>query len=170
MGKQAVKLCQAVRYSSAGTVEFIVDKEKNFFFLEMNTRLQVEHPVTEYVTGIDLVEQMIAVAAGEKLSLKQSEIAFEGCAIEARLYAEDPARGFLPSTGRLIRYSEPRDKTDIRIDSGVVEGSEISVFYDPMIAKLIASGMTREQAVDRLVIALGGYTVRGISNNLAFFS
>jgi propionyl-CoA carboxylase alpha chain len=170
MGEQAVKLCQAVKYSSAGTVEFIVDKEKNFFFLEMNTRLQVEHPVTEYVTGIDLVEQMIAVAAGEKLSFKQSEIAFEGWAIEARLYAEDPARGFLPSTGRLIRYREPQDKTDIRIDSGVVEGSEISVFYDPMIAKLIASGTTREQALDRLAIALGGYTVQGISHNLSFLT
>jgi len=170
MGKQAVTLSKAVSYSSAGTVEFIVDKDKNFFFLEMNTRLQVEHPVTEYVTGLDLVEQMIAVAAGEELSFKQSEVAFEGWAIEARLYAEDPARGFLPSTGRLVRYSEPQDKTDIRIDSGVVEGSEISVFYDPMIAKLIAAGTTREQAVDRLVIALGGYTVQGISHNLSFLT
>jgi propionyl-CoA carboxylase alpha chain len=170
MGKQALKLAHAVKYSSAGTVEFIVDKDKNFFFLEMNTRLQVEHPVTEYVTGIDLVEQMIAVAAGEKLSFKQSEISFKGWAIEARLYAEDPARGFLPSTGRLTRYSEPQDKTDIRIDSGVVEGSGISVFYDPMIAKLIAGGMTREQAVGRLAIALGGYTVQGISHNLSFLT
>lgn len=170
MGKQAVTLSKAVNYSSAGTVEFIVDKDKNFFFLEMNTRLQVEHPVTEYVTGLDLVEQMIAVAAGEELSFKQSEVAFEGWAIEARLYAEDPARGFLPSTGRLVRYSEPQDKTDIRIDSGVVEGSEISVFYDPMIAKLIAAGTTREEAVDRLAIALGGYTVQGISHNLSFLT
>ncbi|MBE88956.1 MAG: acetyl/propionyl-CoA carboxylase subunit alpha [Rhodospirillaceae bacterium] len=170
MGSQAVKLCKAVNYSSAGTVEFIVDKDKNFFFLEMNTRLQVEHPVTEYVTGIDLVEQMITVAAGEELSFKQSEIAFRGWAIEARLYAEDPARGFLPSTGRLVRYREPQDKTGVRIDSGVVEGSEISVFYDPMIAKLIASGTTRERAVERLASALGGYTVQGISHNLPFLT
>ena len=170
MGRQAVKLCKAVNYSSAGTVEFIVDKDRNFFFLEMNTRLQVEHPVTEYVTGIDLVEQMVNIAAGEALSLKQSEITFEGWAIEARLYAEDPSRSFLPSTGRLVRYREPQDQKDIRIDSGVVEGSEISVFYDPMIAKLIGMGATREQALERLTSALGGYTVQGVCNNLSFNS
>ncbi len=170
MGRQAVKLCKAVNYSSAGTVEFIVDKDRNFFFLEMNTRLQVEHPVTEYVTGIDLVEQMVNIAAGKALSLKQSEITFEGWAIEARLYAEDPSRSFLPSTGRLVRYREPQDQKDIRIDSGVVEGSEISVFYDPMIAKLIGMGATREQALERLTSALGGYTVQGVCNNLSFLT
>ena len=137
MGRQAVALAAAVGYQSAGTVEFIVDAKKHFYFLEMNTRLQVEHPVTELVTGLDLVEQMIRIAAGEKLSIKQKDVKPKGWAVEARVYAEDPERGFLPSTGRLVRYREPSAAGAVRIDSGVYEGAEISMFYDPMIAKVI---------------------------------
>ena len=170
MGAEAVALAKAVDYCSAGTVEFIADKEQNFYFLEMNTRLQVEHPVTEYVTGLDLVEQMIAIAAGEKLSMNQDEVVTAGWAIEARVYAEDPARNFLPSTGRLVRYREPDGIEEIRIDSGVVEGSDISVYYDPMIAKLVAGGRDRTEAIDRLQRALGTYLVHGISHNIAFLS
>src|SRR3954466_5382891 len=140
MGEQAVSLAQAVGYDSAGTVEFIVDKERNFYFLEMNTRLQVEHPVTELVTGLDLVELMLRSAAGEKLPIKQADVKLDGWAVESRIYAEDPYRGFLPSTGRLVRYQPPpegtRDHLTIRNDTGVYEGSEISIYYDPMIAKL----------------------------------
>jgi propionyl-CoA carboxylase alpha chain len=170
MGKEALALSKAVDYSSAGTVEFIVDKDKNFYFLEMNTRLQVEHPVTEYITGLDLVEQMIRVAAGEKLALTQKDVKLSGWAIEARVYAEDPARNFLPSIGRLVRYREPICGDVIRVDSGVVEGSEISVFYDPMIAKLVSGGKNRAEAIDNMVKALGGYSIQGISHNLAFLS
>src|SRR5690242_7415815 len=129
MGEQAVALAKAVQYKSAGTVEFIVDAKRNFYFLEMNTRLQVEHPVTEMVTGLDLVEQMIRIAAGEKLKLKQSDVKLNGWAIEARVYAEDPLRNFLPSTGRLVRYREPAEGPAVRVDSGVYEGAEISMFY-----------------------------------------
>ncbi|MEO1020152.1 MAG: acetyl-CoA carboxylase biotin carboxylase subunit, partial [Pseudomonadota bacterium] len=156
MGEQAVSLARRVGYVSAGTVEFVVDAEKNFFFLEMNTRLQVEHPVTELVTRIDLVEQMIRIAAGEKLPLRQEDVRLEGWAMEARVYAEDPARGFLPSTGRLTRYREPEGEK-IRVDTGIDEGSEISVYYDPMIAKLVAFGQERNEALSRLSSALDGY-------------
>src|SRR4051794_11765287 len=139
MGRQAVALARAVDYRSAGTVEFIVDRQRNFYFLEMNTRLQVEHPVTEWVTGLDLVELMIRVAAGEKLPLRQEDVKLSGWAIEARVYAEDPFRGFLPSIGRLVRYRAP-EGDDVRVDAGVYEGAEISMFYDPMIVKLVTKG------------------------------
>jgi propionyl-CoA carboxylase alpha chain len=167
MGAQAVTLARAAGYHSAGTVEFIVDAERRFYFLEMNTRLQVEHPVTELVTGLDLVEQMIRIAAGEALSFTQEEVPLNGWAIEARVYAEDPARGFLPSTGRLKRYLEPAG-TGIRVDSGVIEGSEISMFYDPMIAKVCAQGATRGEATARLSAALDAFYIRGLSHNITF--
>src|SRR5689334_9524075 len=169
MGAQAVSLAKAVGYRSAGTVEFIVDRDRNFYFLEMNTRLQVEHPVTECVTGIDLVEWMIRVAAGEKLPWKQSEIRLEGHAIEARVYAEDSARGFLPSIGRLVRYAEPRGE-GVRVDSGVYEGADISIHYDPMIAKVIAEAKTREAARERLIEALDAFHIRGVRHNVGFLS
>jgi propionyl-CoA carboxylase alpha chain len=169
MGGEAVALATAVGYRSAGTVEFIVDRERNFYFLEMNTRLQVEHPVTEFVTGLDLVEWMIRIAAGEKLPWKQSEIRLEGHAIEARVYAEDPARGFLPSIGRLVRYAEPKGE-GVRVDSGVYEGAEISIHYDPMIAKVIADGPTREAARERLIEALDAFQIRGVRHNVGFLS
>jgi propionyl-CoA carboxylase alpha chain len=170
MGAQAVSLAKAVGYRSAGTVEFIVSQDKQFFFLEMNTRLQVEHPVTEAITGLDLVEEMLRVAAGESLRWSQEDITIDGWAIEARLYAEDPSRNFLPSIGRLKRYQEPRESEGIRIDSGVIEGDEISMFYDPMIAKLIAHGRNRAEAIIRLQRALDGFVVRGIGNNLVFLN
>ena len=169
MGAQAVALAKAVGYRSAGTVEFIVDRARNFYFLEMNTRLQVEHPVTESVTGLDLVEWMIRIAAGETLPWKQSEIRLEGHAIEARVYAEDPARGFLPSIGRLVRYAEPGGE-GVRVDSGVYEGAEISIHYDPMIAKVIAEGRTRETARERLIEALDAFHIRGVRHNVGFLS
>jgi propionyl-CoA carboxylase alpha chain len=170
MGEQAVALAKAVDYRSAGTVEFIVDKNRNFYFLEMNTRLQVEHPVTELVTGLDLVELMIRVAAGERLPFTQADVQLEGWAMEARVYAEDPFRNFLPSTGRLVRYHEPPAGDDVRVDSGVYEGGEISMFYDPMIAKLCTYGATREQAIDRMLRALDEFYVRGVSHNIPFLS
>ncbi len=174
MGEQAVALAHAVDYASAGTVEFIVDGERNFFFLEMNTRLQVEHPVTELITGVDLVEQMIRVANGEKLKLKQSDIDIHGWAIENRLYAEDPYRGFLPSIGRLTRYRPPEEiATDdhvVRNDTGVYEGGEISMYYDPMIAKLCTWGPTREEAIEHMRVALDSFEVEGIGHNLPFLS
>jgi propionyl-CoA carboxylase alpha chain len=169
MGAQAVALAKAVGYRSAGTVEFIVDRNKNFYFLEMNTRLQVEHPVTEMVTGLDLVELMIRVAAGEKLPFAQESIKQTGWAIEARVYAEDPERNFLPSIGRLVRYIPPPGE-GIRIDSGVYEGAEISVYYDPMIAKLCAHGTDRDQAIERLRVALDGFYVAGLRHNIAFLA
>src|SRR5208282_4383391 len=169
MGDAAVKLAKAVGYRSAGTVEFIVDRKKNFYFLEMNTRLQVEHPVTELVTGLDLVELMIRVAAGERLPFKQADLRLKGAAIEARLYAEDPRHDFLPSPGRLKRYAEPVGE-GIRVDSGVYEGAEISVHYDPMIAKLAAFGENRELATTRLSAALDGFVIAGVSNNLDFLA
>src|SRR5438105_3931339 len=156
MGAQAVALARAVGYHSAGTVEFIVDRERNFYFLEMNTRLQVEHPVTELVTGLDLVELMIRIAAGEALPFGQDDIRQTGWAIEARVYAEDPTRNFLPSIGRLVRYRPPKGD-GIRIDSGVFEGAEISLYYDPMIAKLVSYGEDRDQAIARLQDALDGF-------------
>jgi len=168
MGEQAVALSRAVGYVSAGTVEFIVDPERNFFFLEMNTRLQVEHPVTECVTGLDLVEQMIRIAAGEKLQLTQDDIQLKGWAIESRIYAEDPLRGFLPSIGRLTGYDVPEERDGVRVDTGVEEGSEISRFYDPMIAKLVASGADRAEATARMATALDRFYVRGIAHNVWF--
>ena len=172
MGEQAVALAKAVDYESAGTVEFIVDKDRNFYFLEMNTRLQVEHPVTELITGIDLVEQMIRVAAGEKLSIKQSDVKINGWAIESRIYAEDPYRNNLPSTGRLVRYQPPKEETSkgltIRNDTGVYEGGEISIYYDPMIAKLCTHGPDRATAIEHMSVALDQFRIEGIRHNIPF--
>ena len=170
MGEQAVALAKAVQYKSAGTVEFIVDKHRKFYFLEMNTRLQVEHPVTELITGLDLVELMIRVAAGEKLPFEQKDVKLEGWAVEARVYAEDPFRNFLPSTGRLVKYREPAAGPDVRVDSGVYEGGEISMFYDPMIAKLCTYGATRGAAIDRMRRALDEFYIRGVSHNVPFLA
>ena len=169
MGRQAVALARAVGYRSAGTVEFIVDRERNFYFLEMNTRLQVEHPVTELVTRLDLVELMIRVTAGEPLPFTQKDVRLEGWAIEARIYAEDPTRNFLPSTGRLIRYRPPAGE-GLRLDTGVFEGAEISVYYDPMIAKLVASGPDRDTAIERLRDALDSFFVAGVQHNIPFLA
>jgi propionyl-CoA carboxylase alpha chain len=165
-----VALAKAVKYKSAGTVEFIVDKHRKFYFLEMNTRLQVEHPVTELITGLDLVELMIRVAAGEKLPFQQKDVKLDGWAVEARLYAEDPFRNFLPSTGRLVKYREPAPGPDVRVDTGVYEGGEISMFYDPMIAKLCTYGKTRIDAIERMRRALDEFYVRGVSHNVPFLA
>jgi propionyl-CoA carboxylase alpha chain len=175
MGEEAVALAKAVGYFSAGTVEFIVDGNRNFYFLEMNTRLQVEHPVTELITGIDLVEQMIRVASGEALSFGQDDVQLNGWAMESRLYAEDPYRNFLPSIGRLTRYRPPKmarvDKgTILRNDTGVVEGGEISIHYDPMIAKLCTWGQTRAAAIEAMRHALDGFEIEGIGHNVPFLS
>ncbi|UWR36712.1 MULTISPECIES: acetyl-CoA carboxylase biotin carboxylase subunit [Sulfitobacter] len=189
MGEQAVALAQAVGYTSAGTVEFIVDGDKNFYFLEMNTRLQVEHPVTELITGVDLVEQMIRVANGEKLLITQDDVTLTGWAIENRLYAEDPYRSFLPSIGRLTRYRPPQEvaagplleqgtwqgdapsgEMAVRNDTGVFEGGEISMYYDPMIAKLCTWAPTREEAIEKMRVALDSFEVEGIGHNLPFLS
>ena len=167
MGEQAVALARGVGYTSAGTVEFIAGADRSFYFLEMNTRLQVEHPVTEAITGIDLVEAMIRVAAGEPLGFRQEDVALNGHAIETRIYAEDPYRGFLPSIGRLRTYRPP-ETFGVRVDTGVVEGSEISRFYDPMIAKLITHGKTRAEAIAKQSEALDRYLVRGIGHNIDF--
>jgi propionyl-CoA carboxylase alpha chain len=169
MGAQAVALAQAVQYRSAGTVEFIVDRERNFYFLEMNTRLQVEHPVTEEVTGLDLVELMIRVAWGEKLPLTQDQVRLGGSAIEARIYAEDPLRNFIPSIGRLTRYRPPAGP-GIRVDTGVDEGAEISMFYDPMIAKLVSFGASRAEAIERMAGALDAFQIRGLNHNIGFLA
>ena len=170
MGEQAVALAAAVDYESAGTVEFIVDQQRNFFFLEMNTRLQVEHPVTEMTTGLDLVELMIRVAAGEKLPVAQKDIGITGWAIESRVYAEDPARNFLPSTGRLSYYRPPVEDEHVRVDTGVDEGGEVSMFYDPMIAKLITYGENRSDATARMRAALDQFVIRGVTSNIPFLS
>ncbi len=174
MGEQAVMLAKAVGYDSAGTVEFIVDKDRNFYFLEMNTRLQVEHPVTELTTGLDLVELMIRSAAGEKLSIAQKDVKLDGWAIEARVYAEDPYRGFLPSTGRLVRYRPPAEgregRATVRNDTGVYEGGEISMFYDPMIAKLCTHAPTRIEAIYAMEKALDAFRIEGIRHNIAFLN
>ena len=174
MGEQAVALARAVGYHSAGTVEFIVDGARNFYFLEMNTRLQVEHPVTELITGIDLVEQMIRVAAGEALPFAQADLKIDGWAMESRLYAEDPYRNFLPSTGRLTRYRPPAEERGtahaVRNDTGVFEGGEISIFYDPMIAKLCTWGPDRAAAIEGMRRALDAFEVEGIGHNLPFLS
>ncbi|WP_169546145.1 acetyl-CoA carboxylase biotin carboxylase subunit [Sneathiella aquimaris] len=169
MGEQAVALAKEVDYHSAGTVEFIVGADRSFYFLEMNTRLQVEHPVTELITGVDLVEQMIRVANGEALSLKQEDVTLTGWAVESRLYAEDPYRGFLPSIGRLSRYHAPEGK-NVRVDTGVTEGSEITMFYDPMIAKLCTYGPDRATAIERMSQALDAYEVKGIAHNINFLN
>ena len=171
MGEQACALARTVNYKSAGTVEFIVGGATGeFYFLEMNTRLQVEHPVTELITGIDLVEQMIRVANGEKLAFTQDDIKLNGWAMEARVYAEDPYRNFLPSTGRLTRYSPPEEGPHVRVDTGVYEGGEISMFYDPMIAKLISYGPTRDAAIAHMREALDAYYIRGLSHNIPFLA
>ena len=177
MGEQAVALAKAVKYQSAGTVEFVVGKDQDFYFLEMNTRLQVEHPVTECITGLDLVEQMIRVAAGEKLSFGQADIKRDGWAIECRINAEDPFRNFLPSTGRLVRFQPPvqtmfqgntADLQGVRVDTGVQDGGEIPMFYDSMIAKLIVHGKDRNEAIAKMREALNGFVIRGISSNIPF--
>jgi propionyl-CoA carboxylase alpha chain len=169
MGEQAVALAKAVQYQSAGTVEFVVGKDRSFYFLEMNTRLQVEHPVTELITGLDLVEQMIRVAYGEKLSFTQDQIKMDGWAMECRINAEDPFRNFLPSTGRLVKYQPPKEEDQkVRVDTGVYEGGEISMFYDPMIAKLIVKGANRAEAITRMRDALNAFVIRGVSSNIAF--
>ncbi len=174
MGNQAVALAQAVGYTSAGTVEFIVDGDRNFYFLEMNTRLQVEHPVTELITGVDLVEQMIRVANGEELAIRQKDVKLNGWAVESRLYAEDPYRNFLPSIGRLSRYRPPEEVADathvVRNDTGVYEGGEISMYYDPMIAKLCTWGPDRAAAIEEMRVALDSFEVEGIGHNLPFLS
>ena len=170
MGRQAIALAKAVNYESAGTVEFIVDKDQNFYFLEMNTRLQVEHPVTEMVTGIDLVEQMIKIASGEELEIKQSDITTNGWAIESRVYAEDPYRDFMPSIGRLSKYLTPEHTETVRVDTGIREGSEVSMFYDPMIAKLITHGENRDTAIENMTDAIDQYVIDGLSHNLNFLS
>ena len=177
MGEQAVALAKAVKYQSAGTVEFVVGKNQDFYFLEMNTRLQVEHPVTECITGLDLVEQMIRVAAGEKLTFTQEEVRRDGWAIECRINAEDPFRNFLPSTGRLVRFTPPTEsmwqadlahKYGVRVDTGVFEGGEIPMFYDSMIAKLIVHGKDRNDAIAKMREALNGFVIRGINSNIPF--
>ncbi len=174
MGEQAVALAEAVGYDSAGTVEFVAGQDKSFYFLEMNTRLQVEHPVTELVTGIDLVEQMICVAAGEKLKLKQRDVELSGWAVETRVYAEDPTRNFLPSIGRLVRYRPPAERSaggvTVRIDTGVYEGGEISLYYDPMIAKLITHAPTRKAAIAAQADALDAFDVEGFRHNIPFLA
>ena len=168
MGEQAVALARAVNYQSAGTVEFVVGADKSFYFLEMNTRLQVEHPVTENITGIDLVEQMIRVAAGEKLAIKQEDIPINGWSMECRINAEDPFRGFLPSTGRLVKFQPPAEGDGVRVDTGVFEGGEISMYYDSMIAKLIVHGSDRNDAIRRMRDALNAFVIRGIGSNIPF--
>jgi propionyl-CoA carboxylase alpha chain len=174
MGEQCVALSRAVGYFSAGTVELIVSGTdttgEGFYFLEMNTRLQVEHPVTEQITGLDLVEQMIRVANGEKLAFTQDDVKINGWSIENRVYAEDPYRGFLPSTGRLVRYTPPEEMEGVRVDDGVVEGGEVSMFYDPMIAKLITYGETREEAIDLQIAALDRFELEGLGHNVDFLS
>ena len=168
MSEQAVALAKVVDYRSAGTVELIVDAQRNFYFLEMNTRLQVEHPVTEMITGLDLVELMIRIAAGEPLPITQEDIGINGWSMESRIYAESPFRNFLPSTGRLINYQPPVESNTVRIDTGVAEGSEISMFYDPMIAKLVTWGKTRDQAIAAMQRALDQYYIRGVETNQPF--
>jgi propionyl-CoA carboxylase alpha chain len=174
MGEQAVALAKAVNYDSAGTVEFVAGQDKSFYFLEMNTRLQVEHPVTELITGIDLVEQMIRVAAGEPLALKQSDVHLKGWAVESRIYAEDPTRNFLPSTGRLVKYRPPEEGraegVTVRNDTGVFEGGEISIYYDPMIAKLVTHAGDRLSAIEAQARALDGFVIDGIRHNIPFLS
>ncbi|QWD48561.1 acetyl-CoA carboxylase biotin carboxylase subunit [Polynucleobacter paneuropaeus] len=168
MGEQAVALAKAVNYQSAGTVEFVVGKDKSFYFLEMNTRLQVEHPVTEGITGLDLVEQMIRVAAGEKLAFKQEEVKLDGWSMECRINADDPFRNFLPSTGRLVKYRPPAEQDGVRVDTGVYEGGEIPMYYDSMIAKLIVHGKDRAEVIQKMRDTLNNFVIRGIHSNVPF--
>ena len=168
MGEQAVALAKAVQYQSAGTVEFVVGADQSFYFLEMNTRLQVEHPVTEAITGLDLVEQMIRVAAGEKLAFTQAEIQLNGWAMECRINADDPFRNFLPSTGRLVKYRPPDSINGVRVDTGVFEGGEIPMYYDSMIAKLIVHGANRQEAIEKMRSALNEFVIRGIHSTIPF--
>jgi propionyl-CoA carboxylase alpha chain len=170
MGEQAVALARAVDYCSVGTVEFVVDAERNFYFLEMNTRLQVEHPVTEMITGLDLVELMIRIAAGERLPLTQQQVRLSGWSMECRVYAEDALRGFLPSTGRLVRYMPPAATAQVRVDTGVLEGGAVSMFYDPMVAKVITHGADRAQALSAMRKALDAFYIRGIETNISFLA
>jgi propionyl-CoA carboxylase alpha chain len=170
MGEQAVALAQAVEYQSAGTVEFIVDSKRNFYFLEMNTRLQVEHPITELITGVDLVELMIRVANGEPLPIQQADVGINGWAIESRVYAEDPFRNFLPSIGRLVYYRPPQEDKHVRVDTGVFEGGEVSMYYDPMIAKLVTHGENRNEAIAHMRSALDRFLIRGVTSNISFLS
>jgi propionyl-CoA carboxylase alpha chain len=170
MGNAAVALAKTVGFSTAGTVEFITDQQRNFYFLEMNTRLQVEHAVTEMITGLDLVEWMIRIANGERLTIQQEDVQLRGWAVETRVYAEDPNRGFMPSTGRLVRYRTPTEEADVRVDNGVFEGGEISRFYDPMIAKVSTWGLSRNQAVQRMRMALDEFYIQGVSHNIAFLT
>ena len=168
MGEQAKALAIEVGYESAGTVEVIVDQKNNFYFLEMNTRLQVEHPVTEEITGIDLVEQMIRVADEKKLKFRQEDIKINGWAMEARIYSEDPIRSFLPSVGRVKKYIEPKADKNIRLDSGIIDGSEVSINYDPMLAKLVVKGKNRDQCIKKIINALNSLYLRGFNNNIKF--
>jgi propionyl-CoA carboxylase alpha chain len=168
MYEQSKALAKKVQYFSAGTIEYIMDKNKNFYFLEMNTRLQVEHPVTELITGLDIVELMIKIALSEKLPFKQEDVKLNGWAIESRIYAEDPSRGFLPSSGRISLYIEPEAGDNIRVDSGVYEGGEVSMFYDAMIAKLCSYGKNRLEAIDHMRHALGSFAIGGVSHNISF--
>lgn len=170
MGEQAISLAAAVDYCSAGTVEFIVDAKMNFFFLEMNTRLQVEHPITEFITGQDLVEHMLRIANNETLALKQSDVRLKGWALETRVYAENPLRNFLPSIGRLTKYQAPTESEFVRVDTGIEEGSEVSMYYDPMIAKLVTYGEDRQQAIDHMANALDAYYIRGVDHNISFLN
>ena len=168
MYEQVISLAHKVGYYSAGTVEFIVGTDHNFYFLEINTRLQVEHTVTELITGIDIVEEMIKIAAGEKLKISQNDVVLKGWAFESRIYAEDPSRGFLPSSGRITEYQEPPRNSNIRIDSGITSGGEVSMFYDPMIAKLCSYGETRIDAINHMKSALSTFVIRGIAHNMSF--
>ena len=168
MYEQSKALVKMVKYFSAGTIEYIMDKYKNFYFLEMNTRLQVEHPVTELITGLDLVELMIKIALGEKLPFTQNDVKLNGWAIESRIYAEDPSRGFLPSSGRISLYIEPQESENVRVDSGVYEGGEVSMFYDAMIAKLCSYGKNRQESINHMKTALGSFAISGVSHNISF--
>jgi propionyl-CoA carboxylase alpha chain len=168
MYKQSSRLAKKVGYYSVGTIEYIVDQSGHFYFLEMNTRLQVEHPVTELITGIDLVEQMIHIANGGKLNIEQESVVLKGWALESRIYAEDPSRGFLPSSGRISKYHQPTESENVRVDSGVYEGDEISMFYDPMIAKVCSYGETRDDAIHHMQKALSQYAIEGVSHNISF--
>lgn len=168
MGDQAVALARSCDYHTTGTVEFLMDKNKDFYFLEMNTRLQVEHPITEEITGVDLVEQQILISAGHKLQYKQEDVQIKGHSVEYRVYAEDPSRKFLPSIGFLKKYQEPKPHEHIRIDTGVQEGSEISMYYDPMISKLITWGKDRDTAMSLLDKAMDEYVVQGVAHNIGF--
>jgi len=168
MGEQAKALAKEVSYQSVGTVEFIVDQKNNFYFLEMNTRLQVEHPVTEEITGIDLVEQMIEIANGKELKIRQEDVKINGWSMEARIYAEDPIRNFLPSVGRVKKYMEPKSEKNVRLDSGIIDGSDVSINYDPMLAKLIVKEKNRKQCINTIIKALNSYYLRGFNNNIKF--